>query len=77
VPVKRALFLLNAALAIAILHDKYPTYSKIRKANWTGHRLGVNCLLKYVIEGKTGGRIKVIGSGGRRRKQLLVDFKEK
>jgi hypothetical protein len=37
----------------------------------------VNCLLKHVIEGKSGGIIKVIGSGVRRHKQLLVDFKEK
>jgi hypothetical protein len=37
----------------------------------------VNCALKHVIEGKTGGRIKVIGSGGRTRKQLLAAFKEK
>jgi hypothetical protein len=37
----------------------------------------VNCLRKHVIEGKVGGRIKVIGSGGRRRKQLLAAFKEK
>ena len=48
-----------------------------RKANWIGHSLRVNCLLKYIIEGKTGGRIKVIGSGGRRRKQLLAAFNEK
>jgi hypothetical protein len=37
----------------------------------------VNCILKHVNEGKRGGRINVIGSGGRRRKQLPVDFKEK
>ena len=32
---------------------------KRRKDDWTGHILRRNCLLKHVIEGKTGGRIKV------------------
>jgi hypothetical protein len=36
-----------------------------------------NCLLKHVIEGKIKGRIEVTGRGGRRRKQLLDDHKEK
>jgi len=48
-----------------------------RKANWICHSLLVNCLLKRFIKGKRDGRIKVIRSGGRRRKQLLDDFKEK
>jgi hypothetical protein len=48
-----------------------------RKANWTGHILRRNCLLKHVIDGKTEGRIKVTGRRGRRRKQLLDDLKEK
>jgi hypothetical protein len=39
-----------------------------RKANWIGHILRRNCLLKEVIEGKIKGRI------GRRRKQLLDDL---
>jgi hypothetical protein len=39
----------------------------IRKANWIGHILRRNCLLKYVIEGKTEGRIEVTGGRGRRR----------
>jgi hypothetical protein len=56
---------------------KYNIYNKIRKANWMGHSLRVNCLLKHVIEKKSGGRLQVIGSGGRRRKQLPVDFKGK
>jgi hypothetical protein len=34
------------------------------------------CLLKHVIEGKVEGRIEVIRQG-RRRKQLLDDFKER
>jgi hypothetical protein len=41
-----------------------------RKANWIGHILRRNCLLKEVIEGKIKGRIKVT----RRRKKLLDDL---
>jgi hypothetical protein len=50
---------------------------KRRKANWIGHVLRRNCLLKQVIEGKLEGRMEVTGRRGRRRKQLLYDFKEK
>jgi hypothetical protein len=50
---------------------------KRRKANWIGHILRRNCLLKYVIEGKLEGRIEMTGRRGRRRKQLLDDLKEK
>jgi hypothetical protein len=34
---------------------------KRRKANWIGHILRRNCLLKHVIEGKLEGRIEVTG----------------
>jgi hypothetical protein len=34
---------------------------KIMKANWIGHILRRNCLLRRVVEGKTGGRIEVMG----------------
>jgi hypothetical protein len=44
---------------------------KRRKANWIGHTLRRNCLLKHVIEGKLEGRIEMTGRRGRRRKQLL------
>jgi hypothetical protein len=50
---------------------------KRRKANWIGHILRKNCFLKHVIEGKIEGRIEVTERGGRRRKQLLDDLKEK
>jgi hypothetical protein len=36
-----------------------------------------NFLLKHVIEGKIEGRIEMTGRRGRRRKQLLDDYKEK
>jgi len=49
---------------------------KRRKANWIGHILHRNCLLKRVIEGKVEGRI-LTGTRRRRRKQLVHDLKEK
>jgi hypothetical protein len=50
---------------------------KRRKANWIGHILRRNCLLKHVIEGKLEGRIEITGRRERRCKQLLDDLKEK
>jgi hypothetical protein len=50
---------------------------KRRKANWIGHILRRNCLVKHVIEGKLEGRIEMTGRRGRRRKQLLDDLKER
>jgi hypothetical protein len=46
---------------------------KCRNANWIGHNLRRNCLLKHVIEGKIEG----MGSEGRRCKQLLNYLEEK
>jgi hypothetical protein len=43
-----------------------------RKANWIGHILRRNCLLKHITEGKISG----IRRRGRRRTQLLNDLKE-
>jgi len=54
--------------------DEYPT--KRIKANWIGHILRRNCLLKHVIEGKIEGRTEVTGRRGRRHKQLLCDPKK-
>jgi hypothetical protein len=34
---------------------------KRRKANWIGHILSRNCLLKHVIEGKLEGMIEMTG----------------
>jgi hypothetical protein len=51
-----------------ILHEM-----KRRKANWIGHILRRNCLIKHVIEEKREGT----GRRGRRRKQLLDYHKEK
>jgi hypothetical protein len=37
-----------------------------RKANWIGHILRRNCLLKQVIEGKIKGEMEVTKRGGRK-----------
>jgi len=44
-----------------------------RKANWIGHILRRNCLLKQVIEGRIKGEMEV----ARRRKKLLHDLKDR
>jgi hypothetical protein len=44
-----------------------------QKANWIGHILRRNCLLKQVIEGKIKGEIEVT----RRCKKLLDDLKDR
>jgi hypothetical protein len=48
-----------------------------RKANWLGHILHRNWLLKHAIQGKVDERIEVVGTRGRRRKQILDDLTEK
>ena len=48
-----------------------------RKANWIGHILRRNCLLKQVIEGKIKREIEVTKRRGRRRKKLLNDLKDR
>ena len=48
-----------------------------RKANWIGHILRRNCLLKQVVEGKIKGEIEVTRRQGRRRKKLLDDLKDR
>jgi hypothetical protein len=47
-----------------------------RKANWIGHILHRNCLLKQVIEGKIKGEMEVTRGRERRCKKLLDDLKE-
>jgi len=48
-----------------------------RKANWSGHILRRNCLLKQVIEGKIKGEMEVARRRGRRRKKLLDNLKDR
>jgi hypothetical protein len=45
-----------------------------RKANWIGHILRGNCLLKEVMEGKIQGQKEVTRRRGRIRRKLLVDL---
>ena len=47
------------------------------KANWIGHILRRNCLLKQAIEGKIKGEMEVARRRGRRRKKLLDDLKDR
>jgi hypothetical protein len=47
------------------------------KADWIGHILCRNCLLKRVIEGKIKGGIEVTGRRGRRCTKLLDGIKER
>jgi len=56
---------------------EYPICNKRGKANWIGHILCRNCLLKQVIEGKIEGRLEVTGRGGRRPRQLPDDLKKR
>ena len=46
-----------------------------RKANWIGHMLSRNCLLKQVIEGKIKGEMGVTGRRGRRCRKLLMTLR--
>jgi len=48
-----------------------------RKANWTGHILRRNCLLKQVFEGNIKGEMEVVRRRGRRRKKLLDYLKDR
>ena len=47
-----------------------------RKANWIGHILHRNCLIRQVIEGKIKGEMEVTRRRGRRPKNLLDDLRE-
>jgi hypothetical protein len=55
-----------------ILHE-------IRKwtANWIGHILRRNCLLKQVNEGNVKGEMEVTRRRGRRHKKLLDNLKDR
>jgi hypothetical protein len=46
------------------------------KANWIGHILHRNCLLRQTVEGKIKGVTEVTGRRGRRRSKPLDDVKE-
>ena len=46
-----------------------------RKANWIGHILRRNCLVKQVIEGKIKGQIEVTRRQGSRRKSYWTTLR--
>jgi hypothetical protein len=48
-----------------------------QKANWIGHILRRNCLLRQVIARKLKEGIEVKGRRGRRRRKILDDLKER
>ena len=48
-----------------------------QKANWIGHILCRNCLLKQVMDGKIKGEMKVTRRQRRRYKKLLDDLKDR
>jgi len=53
------------------------TYNEKKGGQQDWSLLGKNCLPKHVVEGKIRGRIELTGRQGRRRMQLLDNFKEK
>jgi hypothetical protein len=55
-----------------ILHE-----IKKRKADWIGHILCRNCLLRHVIEERVKRGIELTERRGRRRRKLLDDLKER
>ena len=69
----------NMSLLHTILNFKLYYQNDIRKrtANWIGHILRRNCLLKQLIEGKIKGEMEVTRRRGRRRKKPLDDLKDK
>ena len=62
----------NEEVLRGVMEDRNIVHTiKRRKANWIGHILRRNCLLKHIIEEKMEGGIEETGRRGRRRKQLL------
>ena len=66
-------------ILIYVPHEQRNILREIRKrkANWIGHILRRNCLLKHVIEEKIQGEMDVTRRRGRRRKKLLDDLKDR
>jgi len=66
----------NEEVLLRVKEDRSMLHTIERTANWIGHILCRNCLLKQVIEGKLEVRIVMMGRWGRRHEQLLDEFKE-
>jgi len=70
--------LLSLLGAHHILHvSRIRVKRKRRKAKWIDDIWRRKCLLKHVIEGKTGGRVESMGRRGGRRQQLLDGLKKR
>jgi len=68
----------NEEVLLGVKEQRYILHEISKwKANWIGHILRRNCLLKRVIEGKIKERIEVGGRRERRRRKLLDDLKER
>ena len=68
----------NEEVLLRVNEQRYILHEiRKRKANWIGHILRRNCLLKHVIEGKIKGEMKLTRRRGRRRKKLLDDLKDR
>jgi len=62
----------NEVVLLSVMEERNIQHTiKRGKANWIGHILRRNCLLKHSIKGKIEGRIETTGRRGRRRKKLL------
>ena len=70
--VRKEEVLLRANEQRNILHE-----IRKQKANWIGHILRRNYLLKQVIEGKIKVEMELARRRGRRRKKLLDDLKDR
>jgi len=70
--VKKEVVLLRVNEQRTILNE-----TRKRKANWIGHILHRNCLLKQVIEGKIKGEMDVTRRRGRRHTKLLDSLKDR
>jgi hypothetical protein len=57
----------NEEVLHSVKERNIPHTIKRKEANWIGHILCRNCLLKHMIEGKLEGRIEMTGRQGRRR----------
>jgi hypothetical protein len=72
------LLLLLLLLLLSLLEQRNILHEiRKRKANWIGHILRRNCLLRQIIERKIKGGIEVTGGRGRKGRKLLDDLKER
>jgi hypothetical protein len=67
----------NEEVLLRVNKQRNILHKSNRKANWIGHILRRNCLLRQVIEGKIKLGIEVTERRGRRRSKLLDDLKER